>query len=63
MPDPCYLNGALSEINSVDDPTWFADYFPDSRVIKLRYNAPGLWEVGPIFPLPGMGFLEIVLLP
>ena len=46
MPNPGYLNGTSAAIDSVDDPAWLANYFPDSWISELRHNAPGLWEIG-----------------
>jgi len=39
MPNPYYRNDTSFVINSVDDPTWLANYFPDSRIIEFRHNA------------------------
>ncbi len=46
VPNPYDRNSTSFVVNSVDDPTWLANSFPDSRIIELRHNATGLWERG-----------------
>ena len=58
MPNPYDRNSMSFVIDPVDDPAWLANYLPDSRIIELRHNGTGLWEMGQSLCCGGVVFCD-----